>query len=92
MKKSTMVSASLLLTFGIFTTASAGVFDDYNDYQNSDGTYSYYFMQGVTVTMDEEWYRETFVKTSDGGATFYHRDSYEKYIEQGLEGGRLFTI
>lgn len=92
MKKRVIVFASLLLTFGTIVPASAGAFDEYYDYQNPDGTYSYYFAQGLKVTLDEEWYRETFVKTGDQGATFYHKDSYDKYNEEGLTGGRLFTI
>ena len=70
----------------------AGVFDNYVDYQNPDGTYSYYFDQGVLITLDENWYQNTIVKTSDSGAAFYQKASYDAWAEEGLEGGKLFTI
>lgn len=92
MKKTLLFSLAALLVLGSITSVSAGAFDDYYDYQNPDGTYSYYFTQGVKVTLDKEWYQETFVKTGDRGATFYHKDSYEKFSELGYEGGRLFSI
>ena len=92
-KTAAIAAATMILAAGTALTASAGLFDEYNDYQNSDGTYSYYFMQGVTVTMDENWYRNTFVITGDEGATFYQKDSYDRYLEEGIEGGgRLLTI
>ena len=84
---------TVFLSAGLSMSALAGGFSDYNDYINPDGTYSYYFMQGLKVTMDEEWYRNTIVIADDAGATFCHKDSYEKYAEEGIEGGgRLFTI
>lgn len=82
-----------LLTMGLSLTASAYGFDDFNDYVNEDGTYTYYFEQGITVTMPEEWYQNTFIKTNGDKVTFYHKNSYEKWAEKGHEnGGRLFTI
>ena len=90
-KKITLILTTLMCLTGA-GCALAGMFDDYYDYQNEDGTYSYYFTQGVTVTMDEDWYRNTIVKTGDDGASFYQKDSYEAYADQGLEGGRLFII
>ena len=89
-KKTIILAVTAAMTLG--TAVYGGIFDDFNDYQNPDGTYSYYFMQGVTVTMNEEWYQQTFVKTGDYGATFYHKDSYDAYLKEGFEGGRLFTI
>ena len=87
-----MVLMSLALSLAGASAVWAGMFDDYTDYQNPDGTYSYYFDQGVLVTMDEDWYQSTFVKTDDRGATFFQKASYDAYAEEGMEGGRLFTI
>ena len=92
MKRLLILAVSALAALGLPAAASAGIFDDYYDYQNEDGTYSYFFTQGIKVTLDEEWYRNTIVKTKDSGATFYHKDSYEAYQAKGYEGGRLFTI
>lgn len=74
------------------TAAPAGSFSDFYDYENPDGTYTYYFTQGVFVTMNKDWYQKTMVIPKDNGATFYHKASYYAWQEQGLEGGRLFTI
>ena len=69
------------------------MFANYYDYQNSDGSYSYYFADcGLTVTMDEQWYQATRVIVNDYGATFYQKASYDAYMKQGFEGGRLFTL
>ena len=82
-----------VLMAGIMTSAAyGGTFDVYNDYPNPDGTYSYYFDQGLKVTLDEDWYQNTMVIADDDGATFYHKASYEAYKEEGYEGGRLFTL
>ena len=74
------------------TPAPTGAFSDFYDYENPDGTYSYYFMQGVFVTMNKDWYQKTMVIPDEHGATFYHKASYYAWQEQGLTGGRLFTI
>ncbi len=96
MKKRMMVLAALTLSMAVSAAAWAGTFDDYYDYRNEDGTYSYYFTaddsQGLFVTMDQEWYQNTFVMTGDAGATFYHKGSYDAYAKEGLTGGKLFTI
>ena len=87
------VSASLFLS----AAAWAGPFEHYYDYQNPDGTYSYYFepgeyMQPVFVTMDKDWYRHTRVVIDDSGVSFYHKDSYNAYAGEGMKGGWLFSI
>ncbi len=96
MKKTMVFALSALVALGTATSAAAGAFENYNDYQNADGSYSYYFeqgvMKGIVVTMDEEWYQNTRVKIEDGGASFYHKDSYNAFEAEGQEGGRLFTI
>ena len=93
MKTAACLLLAAVLTTGAAMSASAGIFSDYNDYPNSDGTYSYYFMQGIKVTMDEEWYQKTFVQVDDSGAVFYHKDSYQAYKAEGFEGGgRLFSL
>ena len=74
-------------------TAFDGSFADFYDYQNPDGTYSYYFTRGVFVTMNKDWYQKTMVIPSENGATFYHKASYYAWQEKGFEGGgKLFTI
>ena len=84
------LTAVLAMAFSV--TVSADAFDDYYDYENPDGTYSYYFTEGVTVTLDKDWYQKTMVVAGENGATFYHKASYEAYEKEGYEGGRLFTL
>ena len=95
MKK--IVLLSIVLCMAVSTAVWAGPFEQYYDYRNDDGSYSYYFTdgspdQGIFVTMDLNWYQNTRVKIEAGGATFYHKDSYNAFAEEGLKGGRLFTI
>ncbi len=97
MKKRMMALLTLAMSITVSTTVVspvwAGVFDDYTDYRNPDGTYSYYFAQGALVTLDENWYQNTIVKTGDQGATFYQKASYDAWEKEGFEGGgRLFTL
>jgi len=92
MKKTGFLFLGLMLMLAGTVNVWADGLDDYYDYKNADGTYSYYFDQGITITMSEEWYQNTFVKANGPAATFYHKDSYKKYQEEGFEGGRLFTI
>ena len=97
MKKRLAGLMGLAMSMAVSAAVWAGTFDYFNDYENPDGTYSYFitegsFCPGIFVTMDKEWYQNTRLITSDRGATFYHKDSYNAYAEEGLEGGRLFTI
>ena len=75
MKKRGMALITLTISLAAASAAWAGVFDNYVDCRNPDGTYSYYFDQGVLVTLDENWYQNTIVKTSGRGATFYQKTS-----------------
>ena len=91
-RKMTAAVMAVLLVLSFASVVSAGVFDDFYDYQNEDGTYSYYFTQGVSVTMDEDWYQKTMVIPGDGGAAFYHKASYDAWQQKGMTGGKLFTL
>ena len=71
--------------------AGAGAFDEYYDFELSDGMYAYLFPRAMVV-MDEMWYQNTIVISTERGAAFYHKASYNAYAAEGLEGGRLFTL
>ena len=92
MKKWLPAVLTLMTATVVSMASTAGAFEQYYDYKNEDGTYSYYFTEGLTVTMSEEWYQKTRVTIDEGGATFRHRDSYNQYAKEGLDGGKLFTI
>ena len=93
MKKRMIAMMVALLMLGCAMGACAAGLEDFNDYENQDGTYTYYFDQGLFVTMPAEWYENTMVIADMTSATFYHRDSYERYAAEGIEGGgKLFSI
>jgi len=87
------VLAAVVMAMAFSGTAMAAGLQEFTDFANPDGTYAYYFMQGLQVTVSEEWYQNTFVKAEDTHASFYHMDSYNRYLAEGIEdGGYLFTI
>ncbi|MCR5596609.1 MAG: hypothetical protein K6G19_00385 [Lachnospiraceae bacterium] len=93
MKKRMIALLTLAMSITMVSSAWAGVFDNYVDYQNPDGTYSYYFDEGVLITLDENWYQNTIVKIEEQGVTFYQKASHDAWEKEGYEeGGRLFTI
>lgn len=93
LKKCLLAMIAVLLAMACAVSACADGLEDFNDYQNEDGSYSYYFMQGLFVTMSAEWYENTVVVADVNNVTFYHRDSYERYAAEGIEGGgMLFSI
>ena len=53
MKKMVIAMLAMGMSLTAAVTASAGAFEQYYDYENPDGSYSYYFDQGVLVTLDE---------------------------------------
>ncbi len=91
-KKAVSAAVAAVMVLGCAATVSAGNFDDFYDYENPDGTFTYYFTQGVFVTLDKDWYEKTIVIPEELGASFYHKKSYYAYQGEGYEGGRLFTI
>lgn len=94
MKKLTAAMIAFVLLISAFSiSASASGMEEYNDFIRADGSYSYYFYPGILVTMPEEWYQNTIAKAYEDRVIFCHKDSYNRWAEEGLEnGGRLFTI
>ena len=93
MKKLLMALLILSFTIAAAVCADAGVFSDYYDFEQPDGTYAYAFPR-VLVPMDELWYQKTRVVPGEDGesVSFCHEDSYNAYAAEGLDGGKLFTI
>ena len=93
MKRTGYFLSAAMVTLAFPMTAFAGDFEDFNDYQTEDGKYAYYFECGIHVVMPQDWYQDTFVEVDEKSATFYHKESYERYLEDGYEsGGKLLTI
>ncbi len=93
MKKLLISLFTFLIIMTVSVHAQGGIFDGYWDFEQADGTYAYGFPR-VLVTMDKMWYQKTRVVLGEGESTasFYHKDSYNAYADEGLDGGLLFTI
>ena len=92
MKK--LFATMLALVLVLAATAPAlATFEDYWDFEEGDGIYSYAFPR-FKISMNQYWYQRTRVVVGKGGATvsFYHKASYEAYTSEGDVGGLLFTI
>ena len=93
MKKKATAAMTALAVMAIPMTACASGFEDFYDYQTEDGHYAYYFECGVKVEMPEDWYQNVLIEADKSFVTFYHQDSYEKWLDDGYDrGGELFTI
>ena len=79
--------------FGLAASVSADGFTEYSTFRNDDGTWTYDFECGLRVTMDEDWYNDTFVRAEGSKVTFFHKDSNSGLASAGYSGGgRLFSI
>ena len=89
----TALLLALVIAMSLGMYALAGTFDGYWDFEQPDGNYAYGF-ERVLVTMDEDWYHGTIVVNGENGrtASFYHKDSYEAWADEGMVGGLLFTL
>lgn len=57
-----------------------------------DGSLIFYF-EDLTLRLPAEWQDKVVGLPSENGLGFYHRASYEKYLEEGIEnGGFLFSL
>lgn len=93
MKRAGYFLSVALMTLAFPMTAFADDFEDFNDYQTEDGKYAYYFECGINVVMPQDWYQNTFIEADKKFVTFYHQESYERYLEDGYDtGGELLTI
>ena len=93
MKKIFAVVIFLVMFMAAGVHTWAGAFDNYWDFEQAGGTYAYGFPR-IKVTMSKTWYQKTRVVLGENGSTasFYHKDSYNAYAEEGLTGGLLFTL
>lgn len=65
---------------------------DYTDDITEDGCPIYYF-QDLSLKLPAEWLGRVFALPGENSVSFYQRASYEKYLEEGIEGGGfLFSL
>ena len=58
----------------------------------ADGSLVFRFSD-LTMTFPADWAEKMLAMPTDGGLSFYQRASYEKYLEEDIEGGGyLFTL
>ena len=89
--RAAIIILAIFMAAGVNTWA--GTFDNYWDFEEPNEVYSYGFPR-IKVSMDKTWYQKTRVVLGENGSTasFYHKDSYNAYAEEGVTGGLLFTI
>ena len=85
MKKVVTLLLALLL-FALPVSGEAMSWWDYTDDILEDGRPIYYFPE-LSLTLPAQWNGKVIVFTEDGGMAFYQKASYEKYREEGYEGG-----
>ena len=91
MKKLIALLIALLL-LGLSAAAEPMSYFDYTDDILEDGSLIYYF-EDLSLQLPVEWLGKVIVFSNENGASFYQRDSYDKYLEEGLEGGGfLFSL
>ena len=65
---------------------------DYTDDILEDGSLIYYF-QDLSLQLPAEWAGKLMVEVGENGTSFYQRASYDKYLEEGIDGGGfLFSL
>jgi len=65
---------------------------DYTDDLLPDGSPIYYFPE-LSLTLPADWNGKVMAVAEEGRTAFYQRASYEKYQEEGIEGGGfLFAL
>ena len=83
-----LLSAALLLSFALPAAAEPapmGPFD-YTDDLLEDGSPIYYF-QELSLTLPPEWNGKVMALREVNGTSFYQKASYDKYQEEGINGG-----
>lgn len=60
---------------------------DYVTGSAGGGRYLYYDFPDISLYLPASWEGRFTVETDDYGVTFYQTASYDKYLEEGLEGG-----
>ena len=60
---------------------------DYVTGSAGGGRYLYYDFPDISLYLPVSWEGRFTVETDDYGVAFYQTASYEKYLEEGLEGG-----
>lgn len=63
----------------------------YTDSILEDGSLIYYFDE-VAVTLPADWNGKFEIETDMTTATFYHKASRDKWLEEGMNGGILFSM
>ena len=86
-----LIALMLLALPALAETAPADPFDYVEDVLQ-DGTLVYSF-QDLSLRLPADWGEKVLVLRDEGGVSFYQKASYEKYQEEGIEGGGfLFSL
>lgn len=94
MKRIVLAALFGMLTMGtvVYAEDSQDNSMQYTDSVLEDGSLIYYFEE-VAVTLPADWQGKFDIETDMTTATFYHKASREKWLEEeGMDGGVLFTL
>lgn len=75
-----------LLILALPALAEPMSYFDYTDDILEDGSLIYYFPE-LSLQLPAEWRGKVMAVQQDNGTSFYQKASYEKYREEGVEGG-----
>lgn len=86
-----LLALSLLALPALAEAAQTGPFDYTKDILE-DGSLIFYF-EDLSLTLPVDWAGKLLVLPDENRVNFYQAASYEKYLEEGLEGGGfLFSL
>ena len=76
----------ILMLLGVCALAEPMTYTDYTDDILEDGSPIYYFPE-LSLKLPADWRGKVMAMPGDNGTSFYQIASYEKYQEEGLDGG-----
>ena len=84
--KKLLAIAIILMLLGACALAEPMSYVDYTDDILEDGSLIYYFPE-MSLQLPAQWRGKLTVLVGDNGTSFYQKASYDKYREEGIDGG-----
>jgi len=84
--KKLLAIAMILMLLGACALAEPMSYVDYTDDILEDGSLIYYFPE-MSLQLPAQWRGKLTVLVGDNGTSFYQKASYDKYQEEGIDGG-----
>lgn len=84
--KKLLAMALILMLLGAWALAEPMSYVDYTDDILEDGSPIYYFPE-MSLQLPADWQGKVMALVGEGGTSFYQKASYDKYKEEGIDGG-----